>query len=71
MQYPLGVSSRARSLGLAVMPGLFVSSGRPVSSTPSTACRLVFGERLAPAALVGMVLVAGAALVNEPGQRRA
>jgi hypothetical protein len=32
----------------------------------------VFGERLAPTAPVGMVLVAaGAALVNAPGQRRA
>jgi drug/metabolite transporter (DMT)-like permease len=43
-----------------------------VPATTAVLGYLVFGERLAPTALVGMVLVAaGAALVNAPGQRRA
>ena len=107
MQYPHGVPSRARSLWLVVMPGLFVflwSTGyigakyslpyaEPsllyllirrgeayrvstlfylVPATTAVLGYLAFGERLAPTALVGMVLVAvGAALVNAPGPRRA
>ena len=43
-----------------------------VPATTAVLGYLAFGERLAPTALVGMVLVAvGAALVNAPGPRRA
>jgi drug/metabolite transporter (DMT)-like permease len=79
--FALGWMVLVMSLGAITLLYLLIRQGEAyrvstlfylVPATTAVLGYLVFGERLAPTALVGVVLVAaGAALINAPGRRRA